>query len=320
MATKELIDVDHIVLLRGHKPLKSLYELDNDVINYMKILVDLPLPRSDFSNITSITKAQMVSEAKSFCDSLLRFSNVGFLNEKAKEELSKGKEFDSVDDIVEYLRLSTDMISPYDLPLDCVSNKLYDGFLYAQLALPNDSEYFEELLTKMDVFFSNITLSRSITDITTPCYIHELMHSQTEKNKGIIADYYNSEVLSIFMELLYAYERTPGNYPTIIALRVNNMLQCFLDMYKYITKSGETEPDYGRNDLADDGKYVISIMKAFNLFDKYTKGSYGVKKDILTRMQRVIDGQRRLEEMLNGLDITYDSSMDYKITERLILK
>ena len=47
------------------------------------------------------------------------------------------------------------------------------------------------------------------TEITKLAYTHEIAHSQLNHIKGIIKDYYKTEVISILLESIHALEADP---------------------------------------------------------------------------------------------------------------
>jgi hypothetical protein len=57
-------------------------------------------------------------------------------------------------------------------------------------------------------------------------------------------------------------------------------------------------------------KYIVSTLKAFNLYSKYVREDEIGKSNILYLVQKVISGVNSLEEMLEELDITYDNSLE----------
>ena len=64
-----------------------------------------------------------------------------------------------------------------------------------------------EVLTnnpKHHIIFREINLSSTTSEHTSASYIHEITHTQLDRLKGTIKEYYNSEVLSLFNEFFHA--------------------------------------------------------------------------------------------------------------------
>lgn len=60
-------------------------------------------------------------------------------------------------------------------------------------------------------------------------------------------------------------------------------------------------------------KYIVSTLKAFNLYSKYINEDERGKSNILWMIQKVISGIKSLEEVLEELDVTYDIRNCYGI-------
>lgn len=163
-------------------------------------------------------------------------------------------------------------------------------------------EFFPDDLNK--TLFKGIVLGIPYTEQTSVSYVHEITHTELDSLPGIVSDYYNSEVLSIFLELLYAYSSNEN------LLRVNdsNRILELINMLETVLTPSKENHDT----LLEGSKYICSTLKAFALFIKYYYGSSNLKKEILTRIQNVFDGDLQLEEMLSKYDITYESSQDEK--------
>ena len=73
----------------------------------------------------------------------------------------------------------------------------------------------------MKLFFKSIDLGHKTNEMTGVCYVHEIVHTEVESLKGIVREYYNSEVLSIFTELLYASSRSPELFKETLKNRIN---------------------------------------------------------------------------------------------------
>ena len=319
MATKELDDIEGYMLLHGHQCLDKVFELDDDLLAYVKEIVEFDIPDLSVFKDYYIFRRAMKANAIKFYDSVLTAREVGYLSDsKLKRLLAKG-EVESVAELIDMYNEAPLFTSPFKIPIKYCYKSSFAGTLQTQVLITEQAEFHKEILPRLNVYFSSILLSKNVTDLTVSCYLHEIMHSQLEKNKGVIGDYYNSEILSIFMELLYAYENNLENYMRILTIRINHMMLSFNSMYMYQTGQLKTIK-YDKTNFIKDGKYLISIMKAFNLFYKYINGSTGMKKQMLVGIQSVIDAEKQLEEFLTDYDVDYNSSKESSITKKLIIK
>ena len=125
--------------------------------------------------------------------------------------------------------------------------------------------------------------------------VHEMTHALVNRNKGIIKNYYNREVLSIYMELVTALEldQTGELLNHELLLRLKNLKKDMLDIscdiyYGVILKQ----------------LHVHSSFYAFSLFDKYQKGSNEVREKMRKEINETFLGNRTLEETLYVLGAT----------------
>ena len=315
MDARKIRDIERYNLLYGHKELE-LYVVDDKVLSVMKEIVDLDIPEFNGVDLPFISKRKLKRDAKSFYDSKLFLHDVGYLSDKDLIFLLRNSLINSFDDLVSLYNDAGILISPFSIPIKYDKEKVFAGTLETQLLIMDD-DHINEILKKLNIYFNHIFLSKYPTNIATSCYIHEIMHSQLESQKGIVEDFYNTEVLSIFMEMLYAYEKNDVEYYMILGLRINHLCSSFYRMHLFQTDQIEDEK-YELYDFCCDGKYFISILKAFNLLLKYINSNNNGKKIILTEIQKVINGYKNLEEMLGVFDVNYESSLDSSITNRLL--
>ncbi len=318
MDTKDLRDIELYLLLHGHDDL-DLYSVDDEVLSVMKELVELSVPEISGVEFPYIRKNTMTYNAKKFLSSHLQIHPVGYLSDRKLISLLKDRRIVDEDSLIEIYNKSASFVSPFKIPIEYTDNSVFSGSLETQLLVIVDKDLYAKILPRLEVFFNRICLSKFTTDIGTACYIHEIIHSQLECWKGIIGNYYNSEVLSIFMELFYVYENNPLAYDVIISNRINHLLVSFNNMYLFQTDQIEKE-NYTIYNYCSDGKYLISIFKAFHLFNLYIHSNNSSKKKILSNIQLVIDGHIMLEDFLDKNHIYYENSLDSVITNQLIKK
>ena len=67
-----------------------------------------------------------------------------------------------------------------------------------------------------------------------------------------------------------------------------------------------------RKDLLDCCKYLISGLKAYNLFITFYFANEELQNDILDDIQAIFDGYQTVEELLTKYNITYENSQEPK--------
>ncbi len=286
-------------------------------------IAELDMPDYAFAELPYIKMKELLERGKAFCSSKLLFHNVGLLTDERLYKTMKKAKVDDLDGIARVYNNAAISVSPFKMPPIFKKENLSDGSLRAKMFYLEDYKEMVELLSKINIYYAEIKIPMVYTDLGAAGYVHELTHTQIKHQRGIVDNYYDDEVLSIFMELLYAYEHNKLYIPVLMS-RIRCLCGAFTKMYLYQTGALEElakeKSDYDDIDYLSGGKYVFSILKAFKLLDVYLNGNYSIKKDILIRIQSVFDGVKRLGETLESLDVNYESSLDSNVTKRLLTK
>jgi hypothetical protein len=171
-----------------------------------------------------------------------------------------------------------------------------------------------EVLTnnpKHHIIFREINLSKTTSEHTSASYIHEVTHTQLDRLKHSIREYYNLEVLSIFNELFHASILDKDEH----LLRLNDSRR----IYEMSITAQELRDHYDgkspmdRDELLECCKYLVSGLKAYSLFIKFYNGDEELQNDILDDIQAVFDGYLTVEELLLKHEITYESSQNKQV-------
>ena len=320
MGTYTLNDLHHYLLLHGYDTDVKKLELDDHMLQCMKELADIDLDCFNGNEFPFIKKFEMTSKAKKFMKEKFNLHKVGYLSDKRLARLLQDERIQTVDDVATIYNQSAKMIDPFQIPIKYDLSSVFGGTLVVQNVVTEDTSFFEELLPKLKLYFTHIELPKRVTTITPMSYVHEITHSQLESHKGIIADYYNGELLSIFMEFLHSYETNPNVFEIDLTNRIENVLYCFYSMYLF--HSGKENPDrnYSEYDYYYDSQYLISILKAFQLFHLYESSDEKIKKYILQGIQKVFDGEISLEDFLEMLDIHYSGALNSDYAKYFVKK
>ncbi len=318
MESEKIRDINDYNALYGYKDFK-VYQLDDEMLSAVHDIYDLDIPEFNGITIPYIRKRAFFKKTINFFASKLSFHDVGFMSDKMLKRLINKNEISSIDQLVELYNSSGAMVSPYKIPIEFTRTKAFSGTLETQLVLLDDHEQFIELLSKLNIYFNEIFLPKKTTNVSVGCYAHELIHLQLLSQKGIVESLYDSEVFSIFFELLCAYENHDV-YLYVLVLRINMLFSSINNMFLYQTdqKDKIEASRYELYEFCMSGKYLLSTLKAFSLLDKYLNGSYSTKRSILLRMQSVIDGEQKMSEFLEHYDVGYETIKDSSITDRLL--
>ncbi len=189
-------------------------------------------------------------------------------------------------------------INPLKLPINLTkSNDIFSGSLTE--IIPNDNK---------PIIFYEVNLNSQITEQTSSSYVHEITHTQLDSLKGSTKEYYNTEVLSIFNELFHTsiLDKDERLLKLNDSRRIHEMSISAQELRNHF----EGKKTMDRDTLLDCCKYLISDLKAYNLFVTFYNANESIKNEILDDVQSVFDGFMTVEELLSKYDITYDSVED----------
>jgi len=208
-------------------------------------------------------------------------------------------------------------ISPYQLPL-----KYLDGH-----SMIGEMEKIIPLVEGLDmsciknIAFNNIKLGNNLTLLSIATYIHEIAHTQTESIKGYAENYYNKEVISIFLEKLAASTLDENKELLKLSehMRFRHLIECIYRVYNYYYQNNSFNLNY--KDLLSDCMYIESTLKATKLFDIYeSERKEKNKRKIIYSIQDIFDGKIQVEELLLKNNITKNNSQNLLLVKKRLKK
>jgi hypothetical protein len=146
--------------------------------------------------------------------------------------------------------------------------------------------------------------AKKTTTETITAYIHELIHTQLESQKGVVQDYHNREIVSIFIEYLSALLidekgdllRKVQNTRWDDFFNSVYFLNQYIDTYEFMNRKIEASI------------YIVSSLKAENLFNMYLNSNNKDKEMMLQNIQDIFDGKITVEDFLEKYNITFENS------------
>lgn len=194
-------------------------------------------------------------------------------------------------------------INPLNIPIRKVKNvDDFYGCLREVLTFRENDE--------VENAYRFIEISRNTTNLSSLAYTHEIVHSQLNHVKGLVKEYYNTELLSIFFETVEAYETDK----TESLLKIHDSIR-LLELAAIIKELKENENSQEQdilNVLIEGSSYAESTLKAYNLFTRYYYSNNKERKYLLSNINRVFKQEISLEDLLSKLDISLESSTDSK--------
>jgi len=243
-------------------------------------------------------------------DNSIKLHDVFVENKNKMKKLLKEFFKDKIENgnyLINQIKDASVLKSPYDIPLKFLNEDIFYGGVVWRM-FPLDDEDF---LNKVMPVYKDITLSHKKNKISVLSYIHEIIHTQLESNKGIIKKYYHSELLPIFFEKVASLKKDPSGD----LLRINNLIR-YYDVLTCLCSI--CEDDISFENTISYSSYIVSTLKAEKLFDIYLNSNSNDKKLIMNKIQSVLDGRITLESLLDELDITLKNSSDVKILKKHI--
>ncbi len=257
------------------------------------------LPENKTVSRFTISESRMVKDtAAFFTDSSLTLHKVNYASQESLMMAAQGAT--SIDQLLEQINSTIVPVNPLEIPRVYIPGHTMEGETQKPLLLVPDETY----LKKSPVIFSSIKLGNNITRISTATYIHEITHTQLESIKGSIRDYYNKEVLSILMEKIAVYKQDRDAYKISDRMRLRHLFECLVMLNYSKTHSIPAQ------EIIERETYIISILKAYKLYDLYASSNENTKKEIIANIQRIFDGELVLEDFLTSFGITNITSLN----------
>lgn len=312
--------IDDYIILYDYNDIGD-FQLSEDLKSVMKFFSEIKYEESDVIKLPTISKVKLWTDSKAFMESKFRLHNVGYLNDKKLSKLLNKSAVCSLDDVASIFNGHINYRSPYFLPIEFSHNNILGGSLVCQSIIPENDKEFKRLQELLKPCFSRVILPKKTTSISPISYSHEITHSQVLSHKGSVEDFHNTEVLSIYIELLHAYQADSRCFRLDLLNRMEHALGNFYSLFIY--KNGDRSilgDKYDDLKFHIDAQYLQSILVAINLMSKTLYGTEKDRKFIFGELQKVFDGKITVEQFMEKTNCTYEESLDYKYTEKLLKK
>lgn len=151
------------------------------------------------------------------------------------------------------------------------------------------------ILDKFPIVCTGIEMINENDDLAVTVLVHEMTHALLNRNKGIISNAMHDEILSIYMELLTAFEmdETGTVYNKALLSRLQNLKDIII---------GYIDSEFNGLEIKEGENYIISSLYAFNILDIYQNSSQKKRNAIKREIQKTLSGERLLEETLDILE------------------
>lgn len=280
------IDKDLEIIKRGLNANPQIINPSDELLSLLKYLEELPVAKTEYS-VHQMNIDNALYDAQTFLKYYYDLRKIPYLHMHKVLGIN-----------IHFIR----EINPLKLPINLIPTEdIFSGSVTE--ILPKGG--------KPHIIFREINLSQTITEHTSASYIHEVTHTQLDRLKGSIREYYNLEVLSIFNELFHAsiLDKDERILKLNDARRIYEMSITASELRDHHTGKSPMS----RDELLDCCKYLVSGLKAYSLFIKFYYANDNIKNEILDCIQAVFDGYLTVEELLLKYDITYESSQNKQV-------
>ncbi len=197
----------------------------------------------------------------------------------------------NIDEFIKFIRKNAIKKDVTKLPISWKTSKERDGAIRSLSIYPDDIS----VIKKYPIISTGITLTNQQDDLGSVVLVHEMTHALVDRYKGNIRNILHIELLSIYMELVAAYELDSTHQLARIAILSrlqnlkNNIITAYKDTYNgYMPKM----------------TYIDSTLYAFSLFEKYRNGSDKIREMIRKEINEIFLGNQVLEDVLEKFGVT----------------
>lgn len=308
---------DEEIAFRGYREVNEYFNPNDNLWDTVCRLEEIDRIKDEYA-VHRMSNKEALKDTQIFYDEFLEVHNVIFYN---------------VHKLGKYGFLTLKKVNPFKLP---IRNTPYDGDIF-------EGSVIEHLVPDLApvAAFRGIMLVHPYSEHTPISYTHELMHTQIDSLEGCVEEYFDAEVMSIFIELVFTFYSSKDERLLNLedSRRIYEIAVCLESMRDYLedkknndVKDTDLQIDYDRQRLVEEvyegsepnvlqsvrttmlenSKYVVSDLKAYDLFITFYFGNSMIKKGMLCNVQRVLDGKITVKDFLKIYDVTRDSMQDEK--------
>lgn len=264
----------------------------------------------EIASLDRLSLDEIRQKAKEFCEKYFILHSINEASiDKINAAVSKLTASSTADEVISAVNSTLIEKSPLDMDIHLVDGHSMVGQIVKPLAITPES------ITHPDrkMYFSHIELGEVLTSLSVGALIHEIAHLEQESNIGYAKNFVNREVISIFLEKVYALEADPSGE----LLKLSEKTRMIDILVKYTQLLGTSKVSQPQKDEAL--VYIKSTLAAEKLFDMYLNERKQKNKDkYFQDIQAVFDGQMTVEDLLTKRNITNANSQDLGMLQRHI--
>ncbi len=285
--------LNEITLIKSGNIEFSEKKLD-DLVGIAKKVLYVLLPNvnlkvNKFDNELDGVQTKNKTELQEYFTKLLEDYKKGEINEELVGELL----------LLQYEKLSTKG-SVFTVPV--IKNKELDSMQGGTLKGPCILGSSIETIKKSPVYSEAIYLgAKSPNILSIGTYAHEIMHNLIDRHKASVENYYNDELIPIFMEKVVTdkVDKSP-NKRAVKASEIHRLYHTRELLNKVITD------DISDIEIFEAYKYIQSTLYAGILYDIYSNSSEEEKNKILLYVKNILSGNIKVNDIIDAYELSLD--------------
>ena len=283
---------DDEVIFRGCSPIEHIINPSPEIEELLNYLNNLPMIKKKYC-VSRMNLKDILIDAQYFLNGHFKLHNIPFIKEY-NTLLLKRKTF------------KIKKIHPYQLPITFVKDSAANGRV-EEIFIPGK-----------EVLFRSLGIGETLCELSSSSYIHEITHTQLDSLIGSYDNYFNQEVLSIFLELFHSSLLSPDE--NILRLEECNRVYELTNLTKQQKEFFQGEISLSRDDQIDNSKYIQSDLIALHLFSKFYFAKGSIKREMLSDIQKIFNGIITVEEYLAKYEVSFANSQDKKVLTKYLYR
>jgi hypothetical protein len=263
----------------------------------------------DLATIDKLSLEQVRDLTVKFCGNFFQLNDVYVLNNmNLARQITSGPMKQPAEVTFGVINNILDQTKVTDVPVNLISGHAMSGTIKKPLFLmPFDNPTLDR-----KVYFSGVSLGNQLNLLSVGNYASKIAQMEEENRIGFADDYFNSQVISIFLEKVTALNQDPSKNSLKICERIR-----FLDLlnrYFALIRNGGylSVADYYENLV-----YIKSTLLATKLFDLYVNETNDKKRDAyFADIQDVFDGKIQVEDILRKRNVSVNNAQDLTLIRR----
>ena len=263
------------------------------------LIEKIELPEKQFITTKAINPKRIIKIAQKDLNTLFpKLNKTALVFPKKESEVLAMKHIQNKTpeaNVIADFNLHAKQADIFSIPLNYVMQPNRGAYTALSTLIP----YNKALIDLVKSTVSQIDVFGPADYLTAIMYEHELIHALLRNYKGIIEDYYHEEVLPMFVEKVISLESDS-----------TEELNRKCETYRLKGHQDDIRLVTNNQDFIDEGahKHLISGLLANLMFYRYYNETSLGRRYMLDEVQKILNGEKTVEEFLLEQDISLQST------------